>query len=238
VNQWGFFFSQKRCIACGACTAACWAEHRERRGDAPVDPVQNRTPLPLPADWETTAGEIDSALLAQGTVKESWRRVFTVETGDGPQNAQIFPMSLSCNHCDDPACVKACPVKRICKDDETGAVRVREEIACISCGLCLKQCPWGAPQCYKPYGRKKGEPLAPMTKCDLCGDRIAAGRKPACVAACPMRALDAAPVAKLRERYPSAVQSAVGFSDNPFLGPNLLILPRESRAVQDPDGTN
>jgi len=41
-----------------------------------------------------------------------------------------------------------------------------------------------------------------MTKCDLCIDRIKEGLKPACVASCPMRALDAGPIEELKEKYP------------------------------------
>jgi anaerobic dimethyl sulfoxide reductase subunit B (iron-sulfur subunit) len=54
-------------------------------------------------------------------------------------------------------------------------------------GACRTACFIGAPQ-FGP------EPNAKMQKCDLCRDRWEIGRKPICVEACPMRALDAGPL--------------------------------------------
>ncbi len=40
-----------------------------------------------------------------------------------------------------------------------------------------------------------------MTKCDLCRDEVAQGRVPACVAACPMRAIGFGDISDLRTRH-------------------------------------
>ena len=40
-----------------------------------------------------------------------------------------------------------------------------------------------------------------MTKCDFCRDNLEQGKKPACVAACPCRALDYGDYGQLVERY-------------------------------------
>ena len=51
---------------------------------------------------------------------------------------------------------------------------------------CLKACPYKVPQ----FG---AEPNPKMQKCGFCVERWSEGKKPICVEACPMRALDAGP---------------------------------------------
>ena len=105
-----------------------------------------------------------------------------------------YPLSMSCNHCDDPACTKVCPTTAMHKDPETGLVSVDVD-KCIGCGYCHMACPYNAPK----VDREKGHSV----KCDGCAERVAAGEKPVCVEACPARALDFGTIeemAKLGER--------------------------------------
>ncbi|WP_251177877.1 4Fe-4S dicluster domain-containing protein [Adlercreutzia agrestimuris] len=88
--------------------------------------------------------------------------------------------SVSCNHCDKPICMANCPQGAISKDDETGLMSVDEEL-CIGCGTCVQACPYGAP--------KVNAEAQKAVRCDGCADLVAAGEKPACVMACPARAL-------------------------------------------------
>jgi anaerobic dimethyl sulfoxide reductase subunit B (iron-sulfur subunit) len=44
-----------------------------------------------------------------------------------------------------------------------------------------------------------------MTKCTLCLERVRDGRRPACVAACWNRALDAGTLEELEAKYPASV---------------------------------
>jgi len=64
---------------------------------------------------------------------------------------------------------------------EDGLVLLDENI-CLGCGYCAWACPYGAPQLRSETGA--------MSKCDFCVEELDAGRPPACVAACPVRALD------------------------------------------------
>lgn len=73
-------------------------------------------------------------------------------------------------------------------------MKVDEEV-CIGCGTCVQSCPYGAP--------KVNTETKKAVRCDGCADLIAAGEKPACVMACPARALkfgDADAMGKLGER--------------------------------------
>jgi carbon-monoxide dehydrogenase iron sulfur subunit len=87
---------------------------------------------------------------------------------------------LHCNHCEQAACVLACPTGAIWRESETGPVLCAPE-RCIGCKMCVQACPFGV-IALRPDG--KG-----VLKCDLCGERLAAGEQPACVVACPTGAL-------------------------------------------------
>ena len=149
----------------------------------------------------------------------SWRRVFTYERGKYPEVWVDF-LSISCNHCVKPVCAEVCPVEAIVKDGETGVIRVDPEL-CLGkekCGLCLEACPWGVPQF-----RSEGD--AKMEMCDFCVDRLRENKSPICVAACPMRALDAGPMAELKKKY-GDIQECEGFAYSGELKPSLVVKPK------------
>lgn len=93
---------------------------------------------------------------------------------------------------------------------------VAEAKRCMNCAgrLCLRVCPYGAPQ----FG---GEKEAKMQKCDFCLDRVKENKHPICVDACIMRALDAGPIEELKEKY-GAVQEAVGFTYSSATMPSII----------------
>lgn len=86
---------------------------------------------------------------------------------------------LSCQHCDDPWCVRACPTGAMYKNAQ-GIVRVDAQI-CVGCKGCLVACPWQIPRWDAQTSK--------MTKCDFCADRLQEGLQPACVTACTTQAL-------------------------------------------------
>jgi len=125
----------------------------------------------------------------------NWRWLISVEQGKYPRVFVAF-LTLSCLHCAQPACIPACPVDAITKRQADGIVLVDQD-ACLgkeSCGLCREACPYKAPQFA-------ADDEAKMQMCHLCADRWQEGRKPICVEACPMRALDAGPLDKLEAKY-------------------------------------
>ena len=60
-----------------------------------------------------------------------------------------------------------------------------------------------------------------MQKCDLCIDRWEEGKKPICVAGCPMRALDAGPIEELQKLYGTGVEAA-GFVYRDKIKPSVV----------------
>ena len=87
-----------------------------------------------------------------------------------------------CMHCLDAACVSACPAAAMYKS-EAGPVIYRPE-RCLGCRYCQLACPFEVPG----FAWENG--LTPVvSKCWLCNERLEAGQKPACVAACPTGAL-------------------------------------------------
>ena len=135
-------------------------------------------------------------------------------------------LSLSCLHCDMPACISVCPVDAITKRHSDGIVTVDQE-TCLGkemCGLCKEACPYSVPQFGEEAGSK-------MQKCDLCVDRWEKGRKPICVEACPMRALDAGPYDELEKKY-GALKDVEGFTYDESVGPCVVFKARESELLR------
>jgi len=100
---------------------------------------------------------------------------------DDKNRAQRTYVHFTCQHCRNPACAGACPVRAITKYSR-GPVVINES-KCIGCRYCYQSCPYKVPR----FDFEKRV----SRKCTLCYDRIPLLNymKPACVAACPAGAL-------------------------------------------------
>ena len=87
----------------------------------------------------------------------------------------------SCMHCLHPSCVSACMVGGLTKSPAGPVLYDRSK--CIGCRYCMLACPFHVPR----YQWDKTSPY--VAKCDMCSDRLARNQLPACVEACPQKAL-------------------------------------------------
>ena len=135
------------------------------------------------------------------------------------EEAGLAFLTLTCQHCERPACLRACPVnpKAIAKDPVTGIVRV-DESRCTGCGECVIACPYSA-MGYDAKGHH-------AVKCDLCVDRRAEGAATtACASVCPTQAIR---FGKRADLLAAAEQSgrAPRDQDHFLLGPATIYLER------------
>ncbi len=155
TTQYGFFIDSSRCTGCKTCELAC-------------------------KDYKDLTPEV------------SFRRIYEYAGGDWQedngvwhQNVFAYYLSISCNHCEDPACTKVCPSGAMHKRED-GFVVVDEDV-CIGCRYCHMACPYGAMEVVvRPVIRNSGAGLnvradkAEANKCDLCNHR-----EDDCHMACP-----------------------------------------------------
>ena len=121
----------------------------------------------------------------------------TVKLMKDSDKAAPYWFPKQCFHCDNPPCVKVCPVDATFKRDD-GLVLIDNE-RCIGCKFCMAACPystrvfnWEEPEMpidikNLQYSPETGVPakLGTVEKCDFCPDRSREGLLPPCVEACP-----------------------------------------------------
>lgn len=110
--------------------------------------------------------------------QKPFRSVFDMERTENGK-LRFSHLSLACMHCEDAPCITGCPSGCIRKDPQTH-MTVFDTTNCIGCHSCAMACPYGVPS-FGSDGK--------MIKCDGCYLRIQYGMLPACVKACPTKAL-------------------------------------------------
>ncbi len=108
-------------------------------------------------------------------------------------------MPKKCFHCDNPPCVKVCPVGATYKRSD--ALVLIDNKRCIGCRFCMAACPysarvfnWGKPKpqstdhSYSPETSVPSQ-IGTVEKCDFCPDMLRQDKVPHCITACPNGAL-------------------------------------------------
>ncbi len=179
---WGMVIDLDRCTGCQACVMACKAENN----------------VPAVGAKEAVRGRIIS-----------WMQVLTEEDEHTGEVKRFLPRP--CLHCDDPPCTKVCPVYATYRNPEGIVAQIYAR--CIGCRFCMAACPYNA-KYFNWYryqkdapGQNPDVPLRPkgvVEKCTFCHHRLQKARVralaeqrevapgeyvPACVEACPARAI-------------------------------------------------
>mgnify|MGYP003574107906 FL=1 len=132
-------------------------------GNSPLDPPDGH--LPDTMDYSAlNLGEDDlSGIVEKGGHFE------------GEHASWMFYLARICNHCDNPACLAACPRQAVYKRDEDGIVLIDQE-RCRGYQECVKACPY----------KKTFFNLISRTseKCIGCFPRVEQGEVALCVESC------------------------------------------------------
>ncbi len=134
------------------------------------------------------------------TGDNAWVKVYKMQE---TKDTSPYWMPVTCQHCDEPACVTVCPVDATFKRQD-GLVLIDNE-RCIGCRFCMAACPystrvfnWSEPDQgeikleMEMHGTEStaehaGLPsvVGTVDKCDFCPHSIKNNELPHCVSACP-----------------------------------------------------
>ena len=176
-----------KCTGCQACEVAC--------------KMENNIPISQP----------DQVRMGRSI---AWMKVLVREEGTFPEvKARVIPRP--CMHCDNPPCVKVCPVRATFRSDDTGIIG-QIYARCIGCRYCANACPYSVKyfNWYEPRWPEElrhhlnpdvsVRPKGVIEKCTFCHHRLQKAREraraegrplrevdyqPACVESCPTRAI-------------------------------------------------
>ncbi len=118
--------------------------------------------------------------LKAGVIRKTSEKQRSVINNYVTSKGEVY-IKKQCMHCNEPACAAACLTQAMYKTKE-GPVVWRGN-KCMGCRFCMVSCPFDVPKFEYHSANPKIE------KCDMCYERIKAGKIPACSEACPGDAL-------------------------------------------------
>jgi len=177
---------------------------------------------------------------------QEWLNVYLMKDHD---DAEPYWFPRQCFHCDNPPCVKVCPVGATFKRQDN--IVLVDVDRCIGCKFCMVACPYSARVFnweQPPESKLKEEDYSPESsvpaqigtigKCDFCPDRSREGKLPYCADSCPMGAIyfgdkneDAVTNGEETLRFKQLIKDRVGYRYLEELGtePNVYYLPPVER---------
>jgi Fe-S-cluster-containing dehydrogenase component len=173
--QYGYALNIGRCIGCRRCVHACVEENNQSR-----DPrIEYIRVLEMP----------------KGTLNVE-KSDHYYDHAEVPAEGKYY-MPVQCHQCENPPCVKACPVKATWQEPD--GIVVVDYNWCIGCRYCEAACPYWARRFNFSKPSIPAEEINPdmaylgnrirsqgvMEKCTFCLRRVRQGLYPACAEACP-----------------------------------------------------
>lgn len=177
---------------------------------------------------------------------QEWLNVVLMK--DHPE-AEPYWFPRQCFHCDNPPCVKVCPVGATFKRQDN--LVLVDDNRCIGCKFCVVACPYSVrifnweepPKSDVPKEEYSPEVSLPaqigtVSKCDFCADRSREGKLPYCTTSCPMGAMyfgdrneDAVSNGTDTVRFSELIKDRAGYRYLEELGtkPNVYYLPPVNR---------
>jgi molybdopterin-containing oxidoreductase family iron-sulfur binding subunit len=213
---WGMAIDLDLCTSCGACVVACKSENNVALTGA--EPEKAGTAI----SWMELVPKVDGA------------------DGNGATGASDVartPMELlptPCLHCENPPCVKVCPVNATYQNDEGLVAMIYDR--CIGCRYCEMACPysrryfnWSEPQWPESFKNLLNPDVATrpegvIEKCTFCSHRLRKARETARLAE---RELADAELQKLPACAQSCPANAITFGD---LADSTSLVSRLSRS--------
>ena len=186
MTRWGMAIDLDRCTGCGECIAACHQENNL----AAVGPEQSGRDRGF-----------------------HWLRLVREVSGSGT-DVKVRFLPQPCVQCDDPPCVRVCPVHATYLSDEGIVAQIYAR--CIGCRYCMAACPYNAkvfnwlePEWPGDLSKKANPDVSQRSKgvvekCTFCHHRVIRAREEAamqgreiqdgevttaCAESCPAKAI-------------------------------------------------